>query len=135
MLKHLKDEKHRLAGVAALGSVLEKVKPNPTETRDLRPVLDEMINMFEVNNLELRLKAIEALGKIGSAAVTPLFQALQKAARNDLPNTRFGVVQALGAIGRDARRRDVILALKQLSLREPNKAIRDACDKALQRIQ
>jgi predicted Zn finger-like uncharacterized protein len=135
LLKHLRDEKHRLEAMTALGSVLEKVKLNATETRDLRPVLDELINLFEVNNLELRLKSVETLGKIGSAAVTPLYQALQKAARNDLPNTRFGVVQALGAIGRDARRKEVILALRQLSQREPNKAIKDACDKALQRIQ
>jgi HEAT repeat protein len=135
LAKHLRDEKHRLEAVAALGSLLEKVKPAPKDARDLRPVLDELINLFEVQDPDLHTKAIEALGKIGSAAVTPLFQALQKAAQNDRPSTRYGVVRALGAIGRDARRRDVILALKQLSSVERKATIRDACDKALQRIQ
>jgi HEAT repeat protein len=135
LTRHLQDEKHRLAAVVALGSLLEKVKPVPVEAKALRPVLDELINLFEVRDLDLHTKVIEALGKIGSAAVTPLYQALQKAARNDLPNTRYGVVRALGAIGRDARRKEVIATLSQLSRADPNEEIRDACDKALQRIQ
>lgn len=133
--RHLHDEKHRVAAVAALGSVLDKVKPVPVEAKALRPVLDDLINLFEVQDRDLHTKVIEALGKIGSAAVTPLLQALQKATRNDLPYTRYGVIQALGAIGRDARRKEVITTLSQLSKVEPNEKIRDACDQALQRIQ
>jgi HEAT repeat protein len=135
LTRHLQNEKHRLAAVAALGSLLEKVKPVPVEAKVLRPVLDELINLFEVRDHDLHTKVIEALGKIGSAAVTPLYQALQKAARNDLPYTRYGVVEALGAIGRDARRKEVITTLSQLSKVDPSPQIRDACDQALQRIQ
>jgi HEAT repeat protein len=135
MGRHLQDEKLRLDALAALGAVLEKARLNSAETKEMAPVLNEVINLFEVKDPELHTKAIEALGKVGSAAVTPLYQALQKAARNDLPNTRFGVVRALGAIGPDARRQDVILALRQLSAQEQNESIREACDKALQRIQ
>jgi HEAT repeat protein len=135
LVRHLQDEKLRLDAVAALGSVLEKVKLGQVEARDLKPVLDELINLFEVLDVELHTRAIEALGKIGSAAVTPLYQALQKAVRNDLPITRYRVVQALGAIGRDAKRTDVIKALTQLSRGDPIAVIRDSCDKALQRIQ
>ncbi len=113
LTRHLHDEKHRLAAVAALGSVLEKVKPVPVEAKALRPVLDDLINLFEVHDRDVHTKVVEALGKIGSAAVMSLLQALQKAARNDLPYTRYGVIQALGAIGRDARRKEVITTLSQ----------------------
>jgi HEAT repeat protein len=135
LVRHLKDEKLRLEAVAALGSVLEKVKLGPREAGALRPVLDELISLFEVRDRDLYTKAIDALGKIGSAAVTPLFQALKKAVSNDLPGTRYGVVRALGAVGRDARRKDVILALSQLSRGDRFGFIRDACDMALQRIR
>jgi HEAT repeat protein len=135
LVKHLQDEPTRLDAMATLASVLAKAKVSGGEAKLLRPVLDELINMFEVKDTILHDKAVETLGKIGSAAVTPLVQALQKAARNDLPATRMGIVRALGAIGKDARRQEVILALSQLSKSDPNEVIRDACDKALQRIQ
>jgi HEAT repeat protein len=135
LVRHLQDETTRREAVAALASVLEKVKVGQVEVRDLKPVLDELINLFELPDRDLHTKAIEALGKIGSAAVTPLHQALLKAARNDLPSTRYGIARALGSIGRDAKRKDVILLLTQLSRVDPSALIRDACDKALQRIQ
>jgi HEAT repeat protein len=123
--------------VAALGSVLEKVKLNRVEEKTFRPVLDELINLFEVQDDNLRNKAVEALGKIGSAAVNALVLAMQKAAplRNDLPATRLGIARALAAIGPGAKRLDVIQILSQLSRTDPSPLIRDACDKALQRIQ
>jgi HEAT repeat protein/S1-C subfamily serine protease len=135
LVRHLKDEKLRPEAVAALGSVLEKVKVDLVEARDLRPVLDELISLFEVWDRDLHTKAIDALGKIGSAAVTPLHQALLKAVQNDLPNTRYGVVRALGAIGRDVKNRNVITDLRRLSQLDRSALIRDACDKALQRIR
>jgi predicted Zn finger-like uncharacterized protein len=135
LVKQLKDPPTRLAAVTTVGTVLEKVKLSQTEYPSFRPVLDELINQFEVQNDALRDKTVESLGKIGPAAVFPLYQALQKAAQNDLPTTRLGIVRALGAIGRDANRQDVIVALTQLSRTDPNRVIRDECDKALQRIQ
>jgi HEAT repeat protein len=135
LTRQLRTEKHRGAAVVAVGSLLEKVKPAPAEAKALRPVLDEIINLFEVRDTDLHTKAIEALGKIGSVAVTPLYQALQKAAQNNLPATRYGVVRTLGAIGRNARKKEVLTALSQLSKMDPQPGIRDACDKALQRIQ
>jgi predicted Zn finger-like uncharacterized protein len=135
--KYLQDESTRLEAVAALGAVLEKVKLSRVEEKAYKPVLDELISLFEVQDNNLRTKAVEALGKIGSAAVTPLVQAMQKAAplRNDLPATRLGIARALAAIGSAAKRQDVIIILTQLSRTDPSPQIRDACDKALQRIQ
>jgi predicted Zn finger-like uncharacterized protein len=135
LVRHLKDPPTRLTAVTTLGTVLEKVKLTQTEIKNFRPVLDELINQFEVQDNTLRDKTVESLGKIGPAAVFPLYQALQKAAQNDLPTTRLGIVRALGAIGRDAQQQEVIIALTQLSRRDPSPLVRDACDKALQRIQ
>jgi HEAT repeat protein len=135
--KYLQDEATRIEAVAALGSVLGKVKLSRVEEKAYKPVLDELISLFEVQDNNLRDRAVEALGKIGSAAVTPLVLAMQKAAplRNDLPATRMGIARSLAAIGPAAKRQDVILILSQLSRTDPSPQIRDACDKALQRIQ
>jgi HEAT repeat protein len=131
----VRDETTRLDAVAALGSVLGKAKLVGVEAKSFKPVLDELINLFELRDENLHTKAIEALGKIGYAAVTPLFQALQKAVVNDLPNTRLGIARALAAIGPAAKRNDVILLLRQISQRDRIAVIRDAADKALQKIQ
>jgi HEAT repeat protein len=125
------DKGDRLLALTAIEALLRPAGPDAKSGPEAKDVVPKLIAVFEDADAPLRDKAAETLARIGKPAVAGLC----KAVRDPTKAVRKGAAQALGDIGAQAKDGAVINALTLQVQLEDDPDVKEACVKALAKIQ